>query len=75
MVIDKAVFVYVLSTNPPSDILRALDRGACGCNYIYHWYVNMHMGQWNPALNEMDHELRDIKTAGDLFDFLQNRNP
>lgn len=69
MTIDKAFFVSILKLAEP-EIIGHLDRLSCGCNYVSHWCFKMDMGRWNPQLDEMDFELKDIKNSEQLYDFL-----
>ena len=43
------------------------------CHWVRHWVVGMDRGKWNPMLNEMDYELRGIKTPQQLYDFIENK--
>jgi len=70
MQLDKALFLYLLRNRPTPELISHLDRLACGCNYIHHWYYNMGIGRWNPHLTEMDMELKDVKTIEQLYDFI-----
>ena len=73
MNIDREFFLHVIN-HPSRKLVAHLDRVACGCKYIHHWIYNMDKGKWNPNLNEMDFELRDIKTPEQLFDFIKQKH-
>ena len=66
-------FIFLLQ-NPTKELIQHIDRIACHCNYTYHWYYNMNQGTWNPNLNELDYELRDVKTPQQLYTFLINKH-
>ena len=65
----KGQFVYAVN-NSNHHTLTMLDKMFCGCGYVWHWVENMSRGTWNPNLNEMDHELRDVHTPEELYEFL-----
>lgn len=52
---------------------RHLDKMFCQCGYVSHWVYKMQRGHFNPMLNEMDCELKDVKTPQELYEFLISR--
>ena len=74
MTLDKALFLFLLRNRPTPELINHLDRIACKCGYIHHWYYNMSIGRWNPGLNEMDIELKDVKTMDQLYEFLISKH-
>lgn len=73
MTIDKELFCFLLG-RPNVELTHQLDRVACQCHYVFHWTYNMNMGSWNPEVNEMDYELRDVHTAEELYEFLMKKH-
>lgn len=74
--ITRKQFAQMLSATDRSVLNHAvtkLDKLFCRCGYVRHWVFNMAMGSWNPLLTEMDYEMRDVKTAEQLYDFLITR--
>ena len=69
---DEAFFIYLMTT-PNRETVDHLDRLMCGCGYIRHWVYNMGSGKWNPMLNEMDAELKDVRTLEDLYRFINTK--
>jgi hypothetical protein len=72
MKITKALFSSIINNQNPA-IITALDRATCGCGYCFHWVFQMSMGKFNPLQNEMDAELKDVKTAEDLYSFVKRK--
>ena len=72
MKLKKQLFLAIIS-NPNPAIISTLDRTSCGCGYCYWWVYHLNSGKWNPMLTEMDMELKDIKTAEDLYEFVKQK--
>ena len=70
--IDLPFFLYLMSA-PTMKIVEHLDRCICKCGYIRHWTFAMKSGTWNPMINEMDAELKDVKTVEELYNFVISR--
>jgi len=70
---SKSDFISAVLNATEHTVDHIDSRTGCGCHYVRHWVLNMDRGRWNPGLNEMDHELRDVHTPEELYDFLINR--
>ena len=73
MIITRQLFLAIIYS-PNEAVVTALDKAICGCGYCYHWVYKMGLGRFNPLQNEMDAELKDIKTAEQLYKFVKDKN-
>ena len=72
MKLTKVLFTAIINNNNPA-LITALDRSTCGCGYCYQWVYQMSLGKFNPMKNEMDMELKDVKTAEELYRFVKSK--
>jgi hypothetical protein len=69
MYISKEFFEHLIEHGEPN-MIRELDKSLCGCNYAYHWKYNMQSGKFRPLINELDAELAQVHSTGQLYEFL-----
>lgn len=72
MHINREFFIYLIEHSDP-DTIRQLDRTLCKCNYCWHWKYQMKEGKFRPLVNELDAELAQVHTTGQLYDFLKSK--